>query len=168
MTVSLAWPSDVLPAVFMRDGFSYQRQPAVIRTDMESPAPRARLVNRNPLANVPVACIMTSTQVDFFKAWLESDAGYGGAWFYVDVPISFDETRTLLSRITGEPVITPYAAAKWKVAFTLEARDPNIVSGDVLTLVRTFGATGTQDMAASLAEIDLQPFIEDWAAGAGR
>lgn len=163
MSVALDWPTDILPAVFTRDGFQYQRQPAVVRTEMESPAARARLVNRNPLANIPVACIMTSEQVDFFKAWLESDAAYGGAWFNVDVPVSFDETRTLLSRITGEPTIVPYAASKWKVSFTLESRDPNVISGDVLALIREFGSTGTQTIDAALVDISLEPFFEAWA-----
>jgi hypothetical protein len=84
MTI-LAWPTDILPAVFMRDGFQYQRQPAVIRTDMESPAGRARLTDRNPLAKIPVACIMDSSQLDFFDSWLENDAAYGGAWFNIDL-----------------------------------------------------------------------------------
>jgi len=157
-----AWPTDLLPAVFMRDGFQYQRKPAVERTEMDGSSARARLTDRNPLAAVPVAAIMTSSQKDYFAAWLESDAAYGGAWFTLDLPLSFDAPRNCVCRITAEPTIVPYAATKWKASFELEVRDPNVISAGVLSCIRAFGETGTQAIDAAIGDISLQPFLTLW------
>jgi hypothetical protein len=159
--MSLAtWPSDILPSEILRDNFSYERLPAVERTDMDSGSARARLINRNPLAKVTVSWLMSGDQVDYFNTWIESDAAYGGAWFNIDLYLS-SARRTVIARFVDEPKRTPLGTS-WVVTATLEVRDPNVISGDVLGVIRLLGSTGAQDMAEELETVDMQPLYDEW------
>jgi stringent starvation protein B len=126
--MSIAWPAAILPTAVPIEGFSHKRQSAGERTEMESGLARFRLTNRNPLRVVQIGWHMTQAQVEYFNAWMEYRARYGGAWFSIDLPLD-GELRTVLARFSGDGLEQkPWRRTKWGIAAQLEVRDTNALT----------------------------------------
>ena len=148
----ITWPA-VLPQGVRVGSPAYQRNPAVERTDMESGFARTRLINRDPLARIKVEWPpFTAVQVQFFDGWLEHRARYGGAWFWISLPLD-GAARSVLARFVGEVQRVPAGVSSWVVTAELEVRDPPVLTADVVELIELYGLTGVAEMDAALAAV---------------
>lgn len=160
---AISFPEAILGRGVLRQGFRYRRADAIERTPMDSGMSRGRLYNTNPLAKVPVVYAWTDFQIAFFEAFMQTVADRGARWFNVWLPLEGNEYRQVLARIVEVPDRTPHAANKMLCPIVFEIRDATILPDGIVELVLLVGATGTQDMAAALDGVTLQPAFEGWA-----
>lgn len=159
---AVAWPSAVLPTTIPIEGFSHKRQPAGERTEMDSGLARFRVTNRNPLRRVTVGWQMTTFQIEYFNAWLEYQARYGGAWFSIDLPLD-GTNRTVLARFVEEPGQQPWRRTRWGITAQLDVRDTNVLTSGVFGVIDAYGLTGMQEADAIIDTVSgLGTLFDTW------
>jgi hypothetical protein len=161
---AIVWPDTLLPKAVLRSGFKYTQQSAIERTEMDSGLARGRMFNGNPTAMIPVQFAMSEFQVAVYKEWRKSSSRFGANWFEIDLPLEGNTYRTVLAREHGEPSFVPRGAASVTVSTEFEIHDSTVLPDGVIELMTLLGLTGTQDMAAALAGVTLQPAFDLWGA----
>lgn len=112
-----AWPS-TLPAPQLA-GYHVKRQPANIRTDMETgPARQRRRYTAVP-KRINVTWRLTAAQKVTFDSFWVTDLFDGNGWFTVAMAFS-NAMTTVNARFVGEPDETALAGFNWDVAAVLE------------------------------------------------
>lgn len=159
---ALYFPKEILGSSILREGFSYQRNEAVERTPFDSGLSRGRLINTNPTARVPVIYAWDEGKIAIFEAWLQTIAGRGAKWFYVDLPLEGGSYRQVLARVVSYGPRTPIGALQMNVPVEYEVHDALVAPEGIMDVFAAFGATGLQDMVAGLGDLTLQPFFDAW------
>lgn len=159
---AIAFPHNILGTAVPIDGFSHQRQPAGDSTEMDSGLARFRVTNRNPLRTVTVGWHWTTAQIEYFNAWNEYRAAYGGAWFNIDLPLD-GPLRTVLARFSPQPQPQrPWRRTRWSLVAELLVRDTNVITVDVFDVVEAYGLDSMQAMDFSVQPLSLAAFFDTW------
>lgn len=158
-----AFPESILGRAIMQEGFQYSRNESIERTPMDSGLSRGRLFNKNPLAKVPCQFVWSEFQVQLFEAWLQTTANRGATWFTVYLPLEGETYRQVLSRVAEVPPRSAMGGSMMLVPIVFEVHDTLVLPDGIVDLILEFGATGTQEMAAAMADTSLQPYFDEWA-----
>lgn len=161
--MAVSWPEAILGRAVLREGFRYQRRPAIERTEMDSGLARGRLFNSNPLARVPCQFIFNEFQCQYFEAWLQEKAERGARWFSIYLPLEGVTYRQVRARVVGEPPRLPHGAVTMKAQVEFEVHDALVLPDGMVDLVDQFGADGLQEMVDALDAASLQPFFDTYA-----
>ena len=108
----------------LRDGYSENPRPAVLRTSMESGPPKQTKIQSRVMVERPVVYQFTLTEKGTFWTWFTSTINYGADWFDWTDPV---DGVTKAARIVGgqigwQPV--SHRGGSWRAAFTLETWQP--------------------------------------------
>lgn len=116
------WPA-TLPAPLL-DGYGVNPAEQVVRSDMESGAPRARRRSTARNDHVPVNWRMTDAQFAIFRAWFDDDAeaAGGAAWFSISLPIGNGGFSTVEARFAAIYKSSALPGLNWQVNATLQVR----------------------------------------------
>lgn len=161
------FPKDILGSAILREGFSYQRNTATERTPFDSGLARGRLINKNPTSQVPVNYAWDEGRVAIFEAFLQTVAGRGANWFYVELPLEGVTYREVLARVVEYGPRTPMGGGYSRVPVVYEVHDALIAPDGIMDLFDEFGLTGMQDMVEAVGDVSLQPVFDNWIGGAG-
>lgn len=115
----------------LANNYSHSRESDIIRTEMDSGRARQRKTFRLTPIHIQASWLMTTTQLDTFRTWLEFEASFGAAFF--NVPLVLDEmppgspAASMVARFAADRDIsyecvlggTPLAD-RWRVSATLE------------------------------------------------
>jgi len=163
MTTAVSWPAQILPAAPLWARYRIEGDLGIARTPMESGLPRQRRRFTTTLSKVTVAWTMSGTQKQFFLSWLAAKAGYGGAFFSIDLPLD-DGTRAVEARFAQAPTYDLQATGRWLVSSMLEVRDDPVLSSDVVDVMLGIGIDPLRQMAADLSGVRLTPAFAAWGA----
>lgn len=102
------------------EGYALSPVDQTVRTDMEAGAARVRrrTFARNDLLDITI--VMTGVEFSSFRAWFDTDAGGGAAWFDMDLDIG-DGMTTLEVRFKGAWKAVRQSVL-WRVTAQLEVR----------------------------------------------
>ncbi len=156
------FPEAILGRAVLREGFAYERNSAIERTEMDSGLARGRLINANPTARVSCAFVWDETQVQFFEAWLQTSARYGAAWFNIYLPLEGNTYRKVLARVVSVQQRKPRAVGLMTVPLELEIHDAVILPDGIVDLVLEFGTSALQQAVADIGTLSLEPFFLAW------
>lgn len=97
---------------------------AVLRTDMEIGAPRARRRTKARLDRVRLSWILTDAQMIIWRAWWDSalHASAGASWVTMTLAFGDGGLRAREVRFTGPWSARPFGGLKWIVEVDAEAR----------------------------------------------
>lgn len=105
-------------------GYSLQQVDPVVRTEMESGAPRARrrTTARNDI--VPVVWKLTDAQFATFRTWFDNsaEAAGGAAWFTISLAVGQTGLDTVEARFRESFRAAALPGLNWEVSATLEVR----------------------------------------------
>lgn len=118
----MVWPTS-LPAP-RSDGYGLTPVDPVIRTDMESGAPRARRRSAARNDRISVMWVFTDTQMATFRTWFDdaAEAAGGSNWFYLNVAIGTSGIVSMQCRFAGIWQARQISGWNWEVSATLEVR----------------------------------------------
>lgn len=117
-----SFPSSLpLPLI---EGYSIQPLDQVIRTDMETGAPRARRRTKARLDRLSVRWRLSDAQMQIFRSWFSDDvngAGGGSIYFSIPLRVGTGGIATNQARIVRweASLLSP---SLWEVAAELEVR----------------------------------------------
>lgn len=117
----MATPSLPTYALIQFDGFSEQRESALLRTDMESGPPRQAKIKSRVLVRRPVNLLFKSkANYQAFISWFAVDLNEGNNWFTFLDPVSgVNKTGRFVSgTVEGKPLNS--ALTWWSVRLQIE------------------------------------------------
>lgn len=119
-----AFPSTLPPPVY--DGYSLTPVDPVLRSNMESGAPRSRLLTRARNDIVAVQWMFTQAQMAIFRTWFDADiatgAAGGAAWFSINLTTGGGEIAACDARLAGMWQASLLPGNRWAVSARLEIR----------------------------------------------
>jgi len=108
-------------AQILFDGFSQERESALIRTEMDSGPPRqAKIKSRVMLTRNVNIYLDSKTALANFEEWYQDDINYGASWFDFVDPIS---GSTVQARFVGGAYTLKPMSAKlqdWQLSAKIE------------------------------------------------
>jgi hypothetical protein len=113
-----------LPSVakILFEGFSEQRESALMRTEMESGPPRQVKTKSRIMIKRPISMLF-STKADYlsFLSWYSTDINEGADWFQMTDPVtgSTIDARFVAGTLSGQPV-NP-GMTRWTIKAQIEA-----------------------------------------------
>lgn len=109
-------------AKILFDGFSEQRESALMRTEMESGPPRQVKTKSRIMIRRPVSMLFSS-KADYlsFLSWYSTDIKDGADWFQMIDPVTGNtiDARFVAGTLNGQPV-NP-AMSSWTVKAQIES-----------------------------------------------
>lgn len=109
-------------AKLMFDSYSQKREPAILRTDMESGPPRqAKIRSRVMLTRTVKIVIESLNNFNSFETWFKNDLQYGALFFNMTDPV----TKTTIEArfVSGEYTSRPMASTLnvWQIDAEIES-----------------------------------------------
>lgn len=117
----MATPSLPTYALIQFDGFAEQREPASIRTEMESGPPRQAKIKSRVMVRRPVSLLFKSrANYQAFIEWFSKDLNEGNNWFSFLDPVSGTNKtgRFVSSTVEGKPLNA--ALTWWSIKLQIE------------------------------------------------
>ncbi len=161
--VDLLWPEQALGCP-IRAGYGVQPETGLVRTPMESGLARARRRYPRAPGRVSASWIMSGTQLRYYYAWVEQKAGYGAAWFTVNLDYGVGR-QPVTARIVEAPKISRISSRRWRVDMILEVLPVTFESLEELELVSIYGGVpALESLSAAAAGL---PPVDDAAILSG-
>ncbi|PLW79068.1 hypothetical protein [Cohaesibacter celericrescens] len=165
MTDIVVYP-DKLPLPTYKN-YSMSPLDRIQRTEMESGYARQRLKFTNAPELLSVRWVFSEWQFALFQSWYRDRAKSGAAWISITLQGSLGLTpHEVRFKGQGQTAFTANLSStnRWEVTAMVEAREPPVLSSDVLDLLLT-----RDDFAAFEAmSISVDTFINDrWPNMAG-
>lgn len=109
-------------AKILFEGFSEQRESALLRTEMESGPPRQVKTKHRVMVKRPLS-LLFSTKADYldFLSWYATDINEGADWFEMINPVTATTmtVRFISGTLTGQPVNN--GLTRWVIKAQIEA-----------------------------------------------
>lgn len=102
-------------------GYKEQRQPGMLRSEMEGGVPKQRPRQSQWLVQRPVTYRFTAAEYETFITWVRDTINLGADWFtWTDPRTSTSKTARIVSGDISDAAPVNAVAAKWDVRFILE------------------------------------------------
>lgn len=122
------------------DGYGIEQQDAVLRTEMESGPARQRLRYTQVPSMISVQWWFSDWHFALFESWFENDAKRGAEYFTIELFSGLGNTEHE-ARFAGQGNApyraVPQAGGWWKVTSSLEIRQRDVLSDEVLEVAIT-------------------------------
>ena len=128
--MTISWPATLPQPVI--DGYGFNPDSRVIKTDMDSGAARVRQRFTAGPTQYKAAWIFTQQQLATFEAWFDLDALSGAAWFTTTVWCGKGLVNVTARIPAGTFAVTKRTGMMWSVSATLEIRDRPILTATEL------------------------------------
>lgn len=117
-----AWPSTLPLPLPQSPGYSISPVDQTVRTDMESGAARQRRRTSARNDKLDVSWRLTDAQNGIFRAWFDTDAMGGAAWFTTSLMLGNGGFETVEARFVGGTKMDVQDGTEWLVTAKLEVR----------------------------------------------
>lgn len=109
-------------AKILFEGYSINRESALLRTEMDSGPPRQAKIKSKVMVTHNVNIYLSSKQnLSNFEVWYQDDINFGASWFTMNHPV-LSETTIQARFVGGGYTLTPMSADmnNWKLSAKIE------------------------------------------------
>lgn len=129
------WPT-YLPAPLLA-GYESTPDEPILRTNMESGAPRARRMFSAIPETITLGWVFTLAEMALFEAWHKLEALDGAAWFSVDLPNGLG-MQTVEARFKRPPKKVPRGGMNWQISAEVAVRNAPTLTQDYLDVLLAY------------------------------